>query len=321
MKRRLVAGGLLLLAGLAACAGRPVRLIVVRSSLAQTVSLLGDTLYSLPLSGAEGPERAKNIDAARAAVARDSTDVNARLRLARSTADLGELREAVALYNRIAEVHFDNPRVFRERGEVLLRLRLLDRAIADLRQAGLLAIGRPPILEAESSLEGAGGFTTVQFRAFFYQGVALYCKGDHAAAYAVLAEAARVSQTTDDRARAILWLFFAARRLGDGREGANVLALVQEDWAQRSDLPELALLFAFKGLVASDSLRAWAQTRRDEEGTLYSYALAYSLMVRPDRTADAELWLLQAHSGTNWAAMAYLAAEADLARLRGIPRR
>lgn len=292
--------------------------------MAETVSLLGDTLYGIRLDGAGGPERMRQLSAAREAMARDSTNLRSRLLLARITADLGRYREAVAQYNRMAEGYFNDPRVFRARGETLLRLRHLDLALGDLRKAGLLAIGRGPILEAESVLdesEGGGqpglNFSTVQFRSFFFQGVAHYCKGEYRNAYPVLAEAARIAQTTDDRVRAVLWLFFSARRIGDGGEGARVLDLVKPEWAEHSDLAELALLFGYKGLVPTDTIRELARSRSDEPGALLSYGMAYSLMLRPDRRADAELWLERARAGGNWATLPYLAAEADLARLRG----
>ncbi len=321
MTRRWQVGAMMV--ALWGCASRPARLVVVGSSLAETVSFLGDSLYAIPLTGSGGPERMRWLTAAREALARDTTNLTARLRLARITADLGRFREAIGQYNRMLEAHFSDARVLRGRGEVLLRMRLLDQALGDLRKAGLLAIGRGPILETESllgeSADSAAGlsFTTVQFRTFFFQGIAHYCRGEYATAYPVFAEAARVAQTTDDQVRAILWLFFSARRIGAGEEGARVLELVNPEWAQRSDLAELWLLFGYKGLIPTDTIRQLARSRSDEVGGLLSYGLAYSLLLRPDRRTDAEPWLERARSGGNWSTLPYLAAEADLARLRG----
>ena len=104
------------------CAGsQPTRLVRVTSSLAQTVSLLGDTLYGLSRSGEGGPQRAKNMADARDAMARDSNSLDNRLRFARTTAEMGYLREAVGLYDRLAVTWFIEPRVFRDRGELLFR--------------------------------------------------------------------------------------------------------------------------------------------------------------------------------------------------------
>jgi len=298
---------------------------VVTSSVAETISLLGDTLYGLPLDAEGGPARVRRISAARDAVGRDSSDVSAWLRLGRSTAELGRLREAVGIFSQVAATYFDDPRVYRERGEILLRLRQLDGAIADLRKAGLLSVGRGPIVESAPTFEGeveapAIALTTTQYQAFLLQGVALYCKGNYAAAYPVLAEAAGIALTADERSRAMLWLFFALRRVGDGRDAKSVLDLVEPEWAENARFPEIGLLLAFKGLVPSDTITARALAGRADERALYSYGLAYFMQLRPERKEDAETWLLRAHSGGNWATLPYLAAEADLARLRGVKR-
>lgn len=310
----------------AGCAPRPPRLVVVSSPVAETISLLGDTLYGLPLDAEGGPGRVRRISAARDAVARDSSDVSAWLRLGRSTAELGRMREAVGIFSQVVVAHFNDPRVYRERGEVLLRLRHLDGAIADLRKAGLLAVGRGPIMEAVPALESEGieapgiALTTTQYQAFLLQGVALYCKGNYAAAYPVLAEAAGLALTADERSRAMLWLFFALRRVGEGSDAKSVLDLVEPEWAENAHFPEIHLLLAYKGLVPSDSITARALAGRGAERALYSYGIAYFLQLRPERRVDAETWLLRAHSGGNWATLTYLAAEADLARLRGVKR-
>jgi tetratricopeptide (TPR) repeat protein len=308
------------LAGLSGCgAAPPSRLVVVTSSLAQTVSLLGDTLYGLSRSGEGGPARARAMADAREAMQRDSSDLRTRLRYARSTAEMGDLREAIHLYSRIAQSGFEEPRVYRERGELLFRLRQFDAALADLRKAALLLIGRSPILEAgpigEDPEEGSPPVTTTQFQVFFFQGLTLYCKGDYAAAAPVLLEAVRQAGTTDDRARALLWLFFTARRLGDGSEARRILDLVQPAWAAATDTPELTLLLGFQGTIPTDTIRARALGRMAGDARLLSYGMAFALLLLPDRQAEAELWLERSHSGS-WDALAYVVAEADLARLR-----
>ena len=74
------------LLALAACS-QHARLVVVRpSSLAETVSLLGDTLYSVPLDAAGGPERVRRLNTARTALEMDSTKPRNWIELGRSTA-------------------------------------------------------------------------------------------------------------------------------------------------------------------------------------------------------------------------------------------
>lgn len=308
----------MLLFGAACTSAAPRRLVVVSSPLAQTVSLLGDTLYGLPRSGEGGPARARNMADARDRLARDSSDLGHRISFARATAEMGNLRDAVNLYSWIAQTRFDDPRVFRDRGELLLRLRQFDAALADLRRAGLLLIGRNlsidpgPIGAAE---DGGGYLTTLQFQIFYLQGLALYCKADYSAAAPVLLEAVKQAQTSDDRVRAMLWLFFSSRRIGDGSEAARVLDLVPVEWAQLTAAPELELLLALKGAIPTDSIRARALGSNDETSRLFSYALGFGLLLRPDRKLDAELWLERAHTGS-WDSITHVVAEAELARLQ-----
>lgn len=312
---RRLALSLLLLCGCAP--SQPTRFVRVTSSLAQAVSLLGDTLYSLNRGGEGGPQRAKNMADAREAMARDSNSIENRLQLARATAEMGYLRDAVMLYDQLTKGWFSEPRVFRDRGELLFRLRQFDAALVDLRKAGLLLIGRGVILDAGTI--GASAETTwlstTQFQVFYLQGLVLYCKGDFRGAAPVLLEAVRQAETTEDRARALLWLFFSVRRFSDGQQAADVLNLMRPEWANLTDAPELQLLLGLKGLWPTDSIRARALGSRGQESQLLSYGLAYALLLDPTRKPDAELWLLRARTG-DWDALTYVVAEAELARLR-----
>lgn len=320
-KRARLAG---LLLAVAACASHRVRLVVVTSSVAETVSLLGDTLYGLPLDAEGGPARVRELTAAREQLARDSSDLRAQLRLARATAAMGRMREAVGLLSASAQAHFDNPRVYRERGELLLRLRQLDLAIGDFYKAGLLSLGKlllEPVQQSGDSASGAApklSFTALEYQVDFLLGYTLYCKGDYAEAYKVLAETVKAARSVEELSRALLWLFFAARRLGDGSEATNVLALVQPGWATDTHAAELEMLLAYRGVIASDSIQTRARAAKGEERALLSYGIAFFLQLQASRRDDAELWLERARSGGDWSSLSYLAAEADLARLRGV---
>ena len=281
MLRTLVGSGLLLAtAGCASRASGPIRLT---SALAQTISLLGDTLYGVPRTAEGGPERARNIATARDAMARDSSGLEIQLLYARATAESGYLRDAVERYSRMMGAWSSEPRVYRERGELLFRLRQFESALGDLRKAALLLIGRTVMLDGGpigyGPRDGSLAVSTVQFQVFFFQGLALYAKGDYSGAAPVLLEAVRQAETTEDRARALLWLFFSVRRLGDGTQAARVLDLARPEWTQLTDTPELELLLAFKGLLSTDSIRVRA-LGNDEAARILSYGLGYSCCSR-----------------------------------------
>ncbi len=318
MRVGLVIGSLMLVV-LEGCVTHSSGSIRLTSPIAQTISLLGDTLYGVPRTPPGGPERAKNIAAARDAFSRDSSRLENQLLFARTTAESGYLREAVDRYSLMMGAWSTEPRVLRERGELLFRLRQFEAALGDLRRAGLLLIGRTVVLDAGpigyGPVDGSIAISTVQFQVFFLQGLALYAKGDFRGAAPVLLEAVRQAETTEDRAGALLWLFFAVRRLGDPQQAVRVLDLARPEWTQVIDTPELELLLAFKGLLPTDSIRVRAMDPGNESAGLLSYGLGYALLLDPERKQDAELWLERAHRGP-WDSLAYLMAEAELARMR-----
>jgi tetratricopeptide (TPR) repeat protein len=305
-----------LLLALPACAQRTVRYAIIAPSTAEAISLLGDTLWSLPMDAQGGPARIERLTRARTAIAKNPYGLQPQLELARSTAAIGRLRESVQLLTDAAGLYFTDPRIYRYRGELLLWLREADLAITDLQRAGRLAIGMAPFPEYLDSPDGPPGFTTMQYQTTLLLGVALYCKGDFPAARAALLDAVKWAITGDQLAEITLWLFFAVRRIGEGDEGAEVLASVRQGWATGSRRHEIDLLLAFTGAIASDTIRARALAAADDERALYSYGIGYYLMTAAGRQDEAEPWLEQARSIRNWTALPYLAAEADLARLR-----
>jgi tetratricopeptide (TPR) repeat protein len=306
-----------LFSALAGCAQRTVRYAIIAPSTAEAISLLGDTLWSLPMDAQSGPARIERLTQARTAIAKNPYGLQPQLELARSTAAIGRLRESVQLLTDAAGIYFSDPRIYRYRGELLLWLREPDLAIADLQKAGRLAIGMTPFPEYLNSPDGPPGFTTMQYQTTLLLGVALYCKGDFPAARAALLDAVKWAITGDQLAETTLWLFFAVRRIGAGDEGAEVLASVRRGWATGSRRHEIDLLLAFTGAFPSDTIRARALAAAGDERALYSFGIGYYLMLAAGRQDEAEPWLEQARTSRNWTALAYLAAEADLARLRG----
>jgi hypothetical protein len=299
------------------CAGRPVQYTVVVPTIAEAISLLGDTLWTLPLDQQSGPVRAQRIRLARDRADKQPYDLGIALDLARATAGMGRLRDAVGVLTDASGVHPTDPRIYQRRGELLLWLRELDLAIADLQRAGRLTIGKPVLPGTAESPLGERSVTTLQYRTAFLLGGALYCQARYSAAREAFTEALAWAITADERSEALLWLFFSVRRIDSGAEAPSVLDAVQDRWAIGTRRREIELLLAYKGRLPSDSIVVRALAAANEDRALYSYGLAYYLSLLPSRREEAETWLEHARTAKSWTTLAYLAAEADLARLRG----
>jgi tetratricopeptide (TPR) repeat protein len=230
---------------------------------------------------------------------------------------MGRLRDAVLMVSKTSQVHFNNPRVYRLRGELLLRLRELKAAREDLQKALALLIGKVGAAEVVELPESAvAQLTTVQFKASFYLGVTHYVMGAYGPARDVLIEALKVAANDDDLAQAAAWLFFASRRIGDGAAAGEVLRALGPSLQVDLSRHEYELLLGYKGVVPSDTINARAlDPAGGDERALYAYGIGLWHLLR-GKASDAEPWFEQARTIPNWAALPYLAAEVELARLR-----
>ena len=298
-----------------ACARPPTQRSVAIPVSAEALSLLGDTLWSLPIPPAEGPKLVEQLSRARNRLAASPFDVNAALVVARRTADLGRLRESVGLYTRAGELHPTDARIPRYRGEILLQLRELELAQRDFHEAAQRVLGKKEETEFVETTEGLLG-STLQFNIYHLLGLTYYIKGDFVRARTTLAEAAKAASTGDDLAAAGIWPFFATRRLGALDEARLLLRSLSDSAQVTARQPELQLLLAFRGGVPYDSLHLNLHEKfTTERDALFGYGLGFALMLLK-RDDEAELVFEQVRTYPDWSSVPVLAAEAELARLK-----
>lgn len=298
----------------AACTQRTIQVHVLGEGSEYVVSLVGDTLRSVPVDPRNGPALVTDLLWARGELAREPNSTAAQLRIARRTARLGRLREAVGILTEAAKTKYTSPSLFRLRGEYLLQLRELDLAIADLKKAELMLPESYLLPELADDTLTTTEPTSLQFQSAMLLGMALYCKGDFARAGEALVRAGNVSESGDELAQAVLWLFFTLRRTNP-EEAIKVLDLVTTDWTVSRRRAEYDLLLAYRGVVQSDSIRARAlAVTGGDDRALYGYGIGYLLLMQ-DRKDEAAAWFRQARTIINWTTLPYVAAEAELTRL------
>ncbi len=304
------------LAGLVAACGPPTLRLTPPPLGAEAISLLGDTLWSVNLSAAEGQARVGQLaDAKRRAEARRE-DLNAQLLLGRRTAAMGRLREAVVLYTKAIEAVPTDGRLYRRRGELLLLLREPDLAARDLTRAVKLASLDSTAKEFVEGPDGQLVGTNIRHASQLLLGMTQYIRGDYGRAYPALVAAAQSADDGDGIAAASLWLFFTLQRAGRLEEASQIAKVIPADLPVTTRRPEHRLLQAFAGTISLDSLQ------RDlgfvhEPGTagLYLYGVGSSLLAR-GRRAEAVEAFDEVRATAGWSSAVYLAAEAALARLR-----
>jgi tetratricopeptide (TPR) repeat protein len=284
----------------------------------EAISLLGDSLWAPALSDSTRRGHERRLAEARADLERDSRDVARLIWLGRRTAYLGRFREAIDIYSRGIADHPDEPRLYRHRGHRHVTVRRFDLAVADLRRAAGLIRGHADEIEPDG-LPNARNIptSTLQSNIWYHLGLAHYLRGDFAAARRAYRECLRVSTNPDMLCATSHWLYMTLRRLGRENEARALLEPIRPDLDVIENRGYLRLLLMYKGVLPADSLLA---PSAGEQSALDDATVGYGVgnwHLYHGRAAAAESVFRRVVAGPQWPAFGHIAAEAELARMRG----
>lgn len=304
---------------------RPPRSIVVlalvvaasasaaRTQLPETLSLLGKPLVPPPLPAERRRALEADLATARAAYENDPDSTDAAIWLGRRTAYLGRFGEAIEIYTRAIEGHPDDPRLYRHRGHRYITLRKFDLAIKDFRKAVDLIAGKPDEVEPDGQPNAKNIPTsTLHSNIYYHLGLAQYLKADFAAARDAYRLCLGVSKNADMLSATTHWLYMTLQRMGLKDEARNVLEPITPGLDVIENQAYYRLLLFYKGSGSQPSLKSEAAV----DAVTIGYALA-NRTLSDGGTADAvkQMKSLLDKYGDQWPAFAYIAAEADVARL------
>jgi tetratricopeptide (TPR) repeat protein len=284
-------------------------------SVPEATSLLGTPLFwSDPHPDVKARLEA-DLAGAQAAFDRDPTNADAIIWLGRRLAYLGRYRDAIATFTTGIALHPGDARLYRHRGHRYITVRELDRAVADLEKAAALIRDTQDAIEPDGQPNRLNTPTsTLHFNVWYHLGLARYLKGDFESALHAYREGMKVSTSNDDaRCATSDWLYMTLRRLGREEEAGVVLEPIHERMTIIENESYHRRLLMYKGVVAPDAL---LDTSADDlTVATQGYGVANWYFYTGQREKAIALFE-QVVAGRNWAAFGYIAAEADLARLR-----
>jgi dipeptidyl aminopeptidase/acylaminoacyl peptidase/Flp pilus assembly protein TadD len=293
--------------------GRPG--VTAKGSPAEAVSLLGVPL--IPRAIAADQRKTLEADLARAAteVARDPGSVDALIWVGRRTAYLGRYSEAVAVFSSGIAAHPNDARLYRHRGHRYITLRELDKAVADLTRASTLIAGVPDQVEPDGIPNARNQPTsTTHFNVWYHLGLAHYLEGDFEHALTAYRECLKVAAGSPDRLVAASdWLYLTLRRLGRDEEARQALAPIRKDLDVFEDHAYLNRLLMYKGELRPEDLLAAGGG--DVARPTYEYAVGVFSLLNGQRDHAQEIFE-RIVKGPRWDAFGFIAAEAELARMR-----
>ena len=284
---------------------------------AQAISLLGDTLRNFPISTEARARYETQLAAAQRAYDRTPSNPDSIVWLGRRLAYVGRIREAIDVYSRGIAIHPENPWLYRHRGHRYITVRELDNAIRDFERASRLVEGKPDEVEPDGQPNARNiPIGTLHSNIDYHLALAHYLKGDFSRALPIYAKELE-SATNDDRRVSIAhWYYMSLRRLGRDVEAAEVLRFVKPTMDIIENDTYHKLLLLYRGELPADSILA---TSASGEMSVADATAAYGLAnwhLYNGRREEAIRLFRRIVSGGQWGAFGYIAAEAELARMK-----
>jgi len=283
----------------------------------QAISFLGDTLRTLPLSAQTQSRYEAQLAEARKAYEHTPTNPDSIIWFARRLGYLGRFRESIDVYTRGIALYPNNAWMYRHRGHRYLSIRALDQAIADLEYATRLVAGKPDEIEPDGQPNARNmPIGTLQSNIAYHLGLGYYLKGDFDRAVGVYRSELADARNDDRRVSTAHWLYMSLRRLGRNDDATAVLTPITRNMNVIENDTYHRLLLMYKGQLPIDSVLVVGPTG---EMSVTDATAAYGVgnwHLYNGRRAEAERVFRRILAGGQWGAFGYVAAEADLARLR-----
>jgi Flp pilus assembly protein TadD len=232
-------------------------------------------------------------------IARAQRDVDADPRNVQKLIALGiaqsgarQMQEAVRTFTRALAIEPDNPILYRWRGHRNLSVRNFDQAMADFTR-------------------GYGMDSTV-YGILYHLGVLRFVRGDFNAAADAFRRAQPLAPDAGELAGSTDWLWMSLMRAGRASEAAAMLARRPDSLATTAAYARRLKLY--RGEIAPGQLLTPSDTGDVDVATL-AYGLGNWYLVRGD-TARARAAFERSVASGGWPAFGFIAAEAELRRLR-----
>jgi tetratricopeptide (TPR) repeat protein len=246
-----------------------------------------------------------------------SNDADALVWIGRRRAYLGNYKFAVANFTVGMARYPGDARFYRHRGHRYITLRCFDDAIADLERAAKIIKGKPDEIEPDG-LPNARNIptSTLQSNIWYHLGLAYYLKGDFKKALKAYNECVKVSKNPDMLVATVHWLYMTLRRIGEDKKAAKALKLIvgEPDIIENADYYKLIKLY--QGRSKDEDL---ARELGGDANTIGSASLGYGLgnwyLYNGNREKAVNIFKTIA-AGDQWASFGFIAAEAELARLK-----
>lgn len=284
----------------------------------EALSFLGDSLERPRLDTAVARRMQEQLAEAREAVAARPNDPDALIWEGRRLAYLSRYNDAIRVFSSGIARFPNDARFYRHRGHRYISIRKLDNAIADFEKAVQLMAGKPDEVEPDGQPNARNiPIGSLQSNVWYHLALAYYLKGDWNSAARAARAGIGVSTNPDRLVSQTHWLYMALRRAGRTQEAAAALEPIRDgfDIIENDSYYRLVKMYktGVPATVVDSILGAGVQNPSDAS---FAYGVANWVLYNGDTTRAVRAFE-QLMSGGSWASFGFIAAEADVAMLRG----
>ncbi len=277
----------------------------------ECVTPLGDTLFSYSMQ----PEKLlQSFWKAKDDYESNPEDAEAIIWFGRRVAYMGRYREAIDIFAEAIKKHPDDARMYRHRGHRYLSIREYDKAIEDFEKACVLIRGKENEIEPDGIPNDRGiPISTLHGNIYYHLALAYYLKNDLLNALRVYDLCAASNKNADNIVSTCHWKYMALRRSGYHEEAEKLLNEVKEGIDVIENISYYEACLFYKGLLKED----WFANKLSgsSKADVFSYTLGNWNLYEQKDSLKAKTYFEGLLKDGNKASFAYLAAEADYARL------
>ncbi|OGD26762.1 MAG: hypothetical protein A2028_02035, partial [Candidatus Aminicenantes bacterium RBG_19FT_COMBO_59_29] len=235
-----------------------------------------------------------NLEEAARAVEADPGNSETIIAYGRALSGLWRYHEAIEVYSKGIASHPDEAMLYRHRGHRYISIRDFEKAASDLAKAAAL--------------------NDKDFDIWYHLGLAHYLRGEFDKARADYESCLKVAADDDSKIAISNWLYATLRRLDRKEDAARVLEAISESMKVKENTSYLNLLLFFKGLKTEDEIfNSMANSELDAATVGYGIGCWHLYSGQKDK---ARGFFEKVVTGRYWPAFGFIAAEAELARMK-----
>ena len=271
----------------------------------ETITLLGDTLYSPEIKGGKAFDQFKS---AQTTYFNHQNNAEALIWYGRRTAYLGYYQEAIKLFTLGIKNHPNDARFYRHRGHRYISTRQYDKAISDFEKAAQLIDGQPDQIEPDG-LPNAKNIplSTLHGNIWYHLGLVYYLKNDMNEALKAFSKRSVTQKYDDNIVSGGHWLYMINSRLNKIEESNAVINEVHQDMDIIENMSYHQSCLFYKGELKESEIIII------DEIALYSLANWY--VYEKKDMMKAKKYYQSLLSTGNPYSFAYIVGEADWIRL------